>query len=419
MIDHPVQSTSLEPVDSLKEAKVNPRTHSEGQLEQLANAIRRFGWTMPIMYDRSVPEIVAGHGRKGAAQIIYAAGESIHLAPGRERGGAELPAGTVPVLDVTGWTEDERRAMLLADNALAEQAGWDYGALGAELRYLEGVSFDMDVVGFAPAMLDDIFSRTADPEPSVDVIPEPPANPVSQAGDLWLLGDHRLLCGDATDKRAVKYLLGDGAADLTLTDPPYGIGYGYRTHDDKDNEANERLVTAAFANGPGSKVWTPGLNNLARDLTRYPQARVAFWHKGFAAAGNGLGGASTVEPVLVIDPPVRKLANNYIHAGTDRAEVDGSNLRDLHPCPKPVELYEKLLRAFSERGHVIFEPFGGSGTTLIACQTTGRACRAVEIDPAYCDVIVKRWQELTGAEATLEGADRSFEEVRIERLGEN
>jgi hypothetical protein len=411
---HPGPSLKLEPLERLRDARVNPRTHDDAQLRQLANSIRRFGWTRPVFYDYAADEKVVGHGATGAARIIYESGELIYLAPGKERGGAALPRGMVPVLDVTGWTPEERRAYLLADNALAEQAGWDYGLLASELRFLDTANFDIGLLGFSPAQLDDILApqraaTAADP----DEVPGLEEIAVTSAGDLWRLGNHRLLCGDATSPKDVATLLEKTKADLCLTDPPYGIGYGYAKHDDRDNDANAQLVAAVFKLAPAAKVWTPGLNNLARDIARFGHAKLVIWHKGFAAAGNGLGGASTIEPVLVLDPPRANLPDNYMRVNTDREQLNGQSLRDLHPCPKPVEMYERLARAFSNRGQIIYEPFGGSGTTLIACERTGRACRAMEIDPAYCDVIVRRWQSVTGREATLGG--KTFEQVSAEQ----
>jgi hypothetical protein len=152
-------AVKLEKLDRLRPAAINPRTHSPEQVEQLARAISRFGWTVPILYDYGEDETVAGHGRQAAAQLIYGAGNLIFLPPGPENGGAQLPKGTVPVMDVTGWTTEERAAYLLADNALAEQAGWDYGSLGEQLRMLDDAGFDMGVIGFSTEALDDFLGR--------------------------------------------------------------------------------------------------------------------------------------------------------------------------------------------------------------------------------------------------------------------
>lgn len=171
-----------------------------------------------------------------------------------------------------------------------------------------------------------------------------------------------------------------------------------------------------FALAPPAKVWSPGGNNLARDIVRFGKAKVLYWHKRFAAAGNGLGGASTVEPVLVVGPPKhRALANDYLDFKTDRVEVAGKSLRELHPCPKPAALYAHLAEAFCAKGGAIYEPFSGSGTTLIAAEMTGRRCFAIELSPAYVDVAVLRWEAFTDRTATLEATGQTFREVADER----
>jgi hypothetical protein len=386
----------------------NPRSHPREQLEQLKAAYRRFGFVGVIAYQGETLRI--GHGRSTAAMEMWEAGEDV-WGPGKR---AALPQWKLPAVDVSGLDDDELRALVIADNKLALNAEWDEEKLKAELAALQDIDFEMPAIGFDIAEIEKLFAGERSGRNDPDLIPPPPADPATRRGDTWLLADHRLRCGDSTDAEDVNSVL-DGKADLTLTDPPYGIGYDYASHDDHDAEANADLVQAVFDLAPVAKVWTPGLMNLWRDIARFGRAKCAFWHKGFAQAGNGMGGASTIEPVLVIDPPKKALANDYLHFGTDRVEVDGQNLRDLHPCPKPVELYAHLAEAFTNRGAAIYEPFGGSGTTLIACEQTGRRCRAMEIDPAYCDVIVLRWQEFTGHEARLEATGQTFAEVKAER----
>jgi DNA modification methylase len=208
-------------------------------------------------------------------------------------------------------------------------------------------------------------------------------------------------------------LVGGAECDLTLTDPPYGIGYRYREHDDSSNAVNARLVHDALSLGPAAKAWTPGLNNLARDIRRFGKARVIVWRKGFASAGNGLGGASTWEPILVVgQTPARNLHNDVLEIKTDRANVEGLSLRALHSCPKPVALYETLATALTRRGQRIYEPFSGSGTTIIACERSGRECRAIELTPAYVDVALARWCEFTGKDAVREATSETFRTLR-------
>lgn len=372
----------------------NSRTHSAEQIAQIANSIREFGWTNPILIDEA-GGVIAGHGRLLAAESL---GEK-----------------KVPCIVVDGLSDDQKRALVIADNKLAENAGWNEEILAAELAALLGVGFDMSLLGFEEDEMAELIAQL-DRRPAgksdEDDIPAAPRLPISKPGDVWILGRHRITCGDCTDAEAVARVDGAGCS-LTLSDPPYGIGYEYESHDDRDNGANAELVAKAFANGPKAMAWTPGLPNLARYISRFGKAKVLCWRKGFAAAGNGVGGASTWEPILVVGKtPARKLANDVLEVKTDRLTVDGTNLRELHSCPKPVALYEQLAEAFTKAGGLIFEPFSGSGTTIIAAEKSGRSCRAVEIDPAYVDVAVIRWQEFTGETATLEATGEAFDALR-------
>lgn len=390
--------------------EANSRTHTPAQIEELKAAFRRFGFVGVIAY---LPPtgLKIGHARRQAAMEMWEAGEEA-MGPGKR---APLPKWHLPAVDVTGLDDAELRALVIADNKIALNAGWDDDKLRSELAALAELDFDLSALGFNE---DELAKLWASPQGSKDPdeIPPPPAAPASVVGDVWLLGRHRLACGDSADGEVAARALGGKPATLTLTDPPYGIGYEYREHDDRDNEANAELVARVFAHAPPAKVWTPGKNNLARDLTRFGEAKMIIWHKGFAAAGSGLGGASTVEPILVVDPPRKKLPNDYLHFGTDREELDGRMLRDFHPCPKPVALYAHLLDAFCPAKGIVYEPFAGSGTTLIACEIRNRRCVALEFDPAYVDVVILRWQALTGKEATLEETGQTFAELQIERL---
>ena len=373
----------------------NSRTHSEVQVAQIAASIRKFGFTNPVLIDGE-GGIIAGHGRVLAAQSL----------------GLEA----VPVLVLDHLTDAQRRAYVIADNKLALNAGWDEDALRAEVAALGEMDFDLDLIGFGADELAEIMNPPTRSEADPDETPEPPAAPATQLGDVWILGGHRIICGDSTDAETITRLLAGKKADLCLTDPPYGIGFGYGKHDDSDNDANAQLVAKVFALAPPGKVWTPGGMNLGRDINRFGKARVLIWHKGFAAAGNGLGGASTIEPVLVIEPPRRKLPNDYLDFKTDREQLGGKSLVEYHPCPKPVALFTHLAEAFCPEKGSIYEPFSGSGTTLIASEMTGRTCFACELDPAYVDVAVRRWQDFTGETATLQATGQTFAEVEAERM---
>lgn len=386
----PADKVERRAVSSLKPYAKNSRTHSEAQIEQIARSISEFGFTVPVLIDPK-GEIIAGHGRVLAA--------------------ASLGLPDVPVMVATGWTAAQKRAYVIADNKLALNAGWDEGILSEELKALGADGFDLSLTGFDNVELVSFLSGT-EGETDPDDVPEPPVVPVSRLGDVWICGDHRVICGDSTDADTVATLLDGEKPALLVTDPPYGIGYSYDRHDDKDNGANARLVASVFALADCPKVWTPGPQNLGRDIARFGSSKVLVWSKKFAAAGNGLGGASTWEPILVVGkPPKRKLANDVIEVMTDREEVNGVSLRKLHTCPKPVALFQTLLEALSNPGDAVYEPFCGSGTTMIAAEMTGRKCYGLELSPAYVDVIVSRWEAFTGRKAVRLGDGITFPNI--------
>lgn len=371
----------------------NARTHSPEQIAQLSASIKEWGWTTPILCDTE-GGIIAGHGRVLAAR--------------------KLGIDSVPVLIADGWSDTQKRAYILADNKLALNAGWDEELVGLELKELQDLGSDLSLIGFSDDELAELMDDKSVSEglTDEDAIPEVPIDPITTLGDVWILGNHRLMCGDSTDIDSIDMLFDGQKADMIFTDPPYGIGYEYDEHKDDDNESNAQLVWDVFALHDCGKVWTPGLMNLARDIDRFGKTKVAVWHKKFAMAGNGIGGASTWEPILIINPQKRGLNNDVIVIKTDKEFVDGVNLRELHSCPKPVGLYEDLINSLSESKSNIFEPFCGSGTTLIASEKTRRNCFGMEMSPKYCDVIIKRWEEFTGKKATLESNGKTFLEVQ-------
>lgn len=366
----------------------NSRTHSDAQVAQIAASIKEFGWTNPILVAGD-DTIIAGHGRLLAAR--------------------KLALVEVPVIVLDHLSKAQQRALVIADNQLALNAGWDMDMLKAEIEDLQLDDFDLNILGFDDKFLDGLL----EPESMAgltdeDAVPEVPETPKTVLGDVWVLGNHRLMCGDSTSIDAFDKLTNKSKPVLMLTDPPYGIGYEYVGHDDSSSEGNDKLCSDVFALGPDAKVYTPGLMNLRRELNRFPKAKVAVWHKKFAAAGNGLGGASTWEPVIIESPMAASLKNDVLQIMTERHFVEGKSLRELHSCPKPVALYRELLQSFSRSGDGVYEPFCGSGTTLIACEAENRICFGMEITPAYCDVIVKRWQEFTGKEAVHAETGETF-----------
>jgi len=369
--------TERVPIDSVQFDAANVRRHGEKNLATIKASLSRFGQQKPIVVD-AAGVVRAGNGTLAAAKAL---------------GWKEI---TVVRSTLAGA---EATAYAIADNRTAELAEWDEDALAQTLAALQIEDEDLAIAtGFDAKEIDALL---APDEVTEDEVPEPPAEPITKPGDLWLLGDHRLLCGDSTKTEDVERLMDGAKADALMSDPPYGIGYEYTDYDDNDNAKNASLVAKAFKHGPQFKIWTPGLPNLARDIERFGRAKVAVWFKKFAAAGNGIGGASVWEPILIVGKaPVARLKTDVIECMTDRVEIEGKSLREMHSCPKPVKLYATLIEAFTNAGHTIHEPFCGSGTTLIAAEQLGRKCYGMEISPAYCDVIVKRWETLTGKKAT-------------------
>jgi hypothetical protein len=376
------------PIDKLIPYINNSRKHSDEQVAQIAASIKEFGWTNPILVDGD-NGLIAGHGRLLAAR--------------------KLGMDKIPVIELAHLSENQKKALIIADNKLALNSDWDNNLLMIELSELNNDDYDLSVLGFDQDELDALLNPI---EPITgltdeDDVPDVPDEPKTKLGDIYILGNHRLMCGDSTSIDDVDKLMDGQKADMVFTDPPYGIGYEYDEHQDNDNDANSQLVWDVFALHDCGKVWTPGLMNLARDIERFGKTKVAVWHKKFAMAGNGIGGASTWEPILIINPQKKGLNNDVLVLKTDKEFVDGINLRELHSCPKPVGLYEELINSLSEPKSIIFEPFCGSGTTLIASEKTSRKCFGMEMSPRYCDVIVKRWEEFTGKKAVLSELEKA------------
>jgi len=365
-------------ISEISSAKYNPRKITDEAMGRLTKSLAEFGNIQPITWNVRTGNVVGGHQR---LKVYKAMGKT------------EVDVWAVDL------DEQKEKAANIALNKLSGE--FDMPMLKDILEEIDTGDLDMEITGFG---MDEIAEMMEDAHPEVteDEVPEVPVDAITKPGDLWILGEHRVLCGDSTDSKDVKMLMDGSKADCLISDPPYGIGYEYKNHDDSDNKTNSILVEKVFSFAPEFKVWTPGLPNLGRDIARFGKTKVLVWFKKFAAAGNGLGGASVWEPILVTGKPlVSLLKTDVIECMTDRIEVDGKSLRELHSCPKPVALYAKLIESFTERNQSIYEPFCGSGTTLIAAEQLGRKCYGMEISPNYCDVIVKRWENLTGKKATL------------------
>jgi D-arabinose 5-phosphate isomerase GutQ len=407
----------------------NARTHTPEQVEQIANSIRRFGFTMPGLVDEVIR---AGNCRRAACELIYALGETIYLAPGRERGGVAIPVGTMPVLDCTGWTADERTAYALADNKLALNAGWDEERLREQIEALQLSGFDIPVLGFDLDELDRLFNPPQSGRTDPDALPDEPACAASLPGDLWVLGDHRLICGDATDAADVDSVLVGSAPHLMVTDPPYGVNYrpAWRNEAlpvwkqsratgvvENDDRADWREAWQLFP-GDVAYIWHAG--NKAHIVTE------ACWPAGSMSGRRSSGpnrtsssAAGTItrstSPASTSSARARKGHWNgdrkqstvwEIRNGSSVGGGDSDDKHTGHGTQKPVECMRRPIMNNSKPGELVYEPFSGSGTTVIACEMEGRHCRAIELNPVYVDMAILRWQDFTGRERRHARCDR-------------
>nr|DAJ92796.1 MAG TPA: adenine specific DNA methyltransferase [Caudoviricetes sp.] len=385
----------------------NARTHSKDQVAQIAASIAEFGFTNPILAG-SDGIIVAGHGRLAAAQKL----------------GLEI----VPVVVLDHLTPTQRRALVIADNRIAENADWDLDVLRVELEALQLEGFDLDITGFDADALADLIAGDEpdfDGQTDEDAVPEVVETPISRPGDVWIMGQHRLLCGDATVVESYDRLMQGGAADMVFTDPPYNVNYANSAKDKmrgKDRAIlNDNLgegfydflltaLTPTVAHCRGA-IYVAMSSSELDTLQSAFRAAGGHWSTFIIWAKNTftLGRADyqrQYEPILYGWPEGAQR-----HWCGDRDQGDVWSIKkpqknDLHPTMKPVELVERAIRNSSRPGNVVLDPFGGSGTTLIAAEKSGRIARLIELDPKYVDVIVRRWEEFTGKQAIRETADR-------------
>jgi len=403
------------PIEKVIPYARNPRTHSDAQVAQIAASISEFGFLNPILVDGQAG-IIAGHGRLLGAQA--------------------LKLKEVPVIILDHLTSAQRKAYLLADNKLAELAGGDHELLSLELKDLELADFDLDVIGFSDEELGELL---ADPDgvslglTDEDAVPEVPERPVSIAGDLWVLGRHRVLCGDATDLEAVQRLVEGEHADLVFTDPPYNVDYeGYTADkltikgDRMKPEEFDRFLRGAFASyratvKPGASLYVCHASSVQREFQNALEAAgfemrcQIIWAKNTFAWGHGRYKFQH-EPIFYCHVTRQSDAWYGDKSQSTLWHEKKPAANRLHPTMKPVELIERALLNSSKNGDCVLDLFGGSGSTLIACERRNRESRLMELDPKYTDVIVKRWQDYTGERGVHCGSDRTFDEVAAERL---
>jgi len=390
----------------------NARTHSDAQVAQIAASIMEWGWTTPVLIDEA-GGIIAGHGRVLAAR--------------------KLALPDVPVMVAAGWSEAQKKAYVLADNQLALNAGWDMDLLKVEVGDLSVAGFDLDLIGFDDKLLADLL---ADPNAGLtdpDEVPEPPADPVTVLGDVWIMARHRLVCGDSTEADTVAKLLGSVKPHLMVTDPPYGVDYDASWRNEYDEaigktpnykrsvgkvENDDRADwSEAWALFPGdvAYVWHADIYSpvVAASLAAngfVPRALIV-WSKQKHSFGRGHY-HNQLEPLWYM---VRKGATG--HWTGDRKQttvwqIDRNKLNETgHSTQKPIECMQKPIENNSSPGQAVYDPFSGSGTTIIAGETTGRHIYAVELNPAYVDVAVTRWQNFTGQKAIHEATGKTFDEM--------
>jgi DNA modification methylase len=374
-------------VDDLIPYALNSRTHSETQVAQLAASIREFGFTNPVLVDEQ-NNLIAGHGRLLAAR--------------------KLGLDEVPAILVTGLDDRRRRALVIADNKLALNAGWDEEALRVELEDL-AADFS-ELMGFTDEELAELLKGDDQTEglTDEDEVPEAPEQPVTVEGDVWLLGRHRLMCGDSTSIDAVEKLMDGCKPDLIHTDPPYGM--------------NAVSKSAVLTKNYGTDIMGDDNPDVAKDAFQliyglYPEAKQIWWGANYYCSV-----LPDSECWLVWDK------NNGESDQTD-CELAWANFRSVvrqftqasekanrvHPTQKPVSLMEWIIRRFNLSAKTIADYFGGSGSTLIAAEKHGLDGFIMEFDPKFADVIIKRWQEYTGEKATLEGTGQTYDELEAER----
>lgn len=389
----------------------NARTHSDDQVAQIAASIAEFGFTNPILAG-SDGVIVAGHGRLAAAQ--------------------RLGLDVVPVVVLDHLSPTQRRALVIADNRIAENAGWDDAMLRIEIAALQDDDFDLSLTGFdADALAELMAGDESDGQGQTDddAMPEMPETPVSRPGDVWLLGGHRLLCGDSTVADSYDRLLDGAPVDMVFTDPPYNVNYA-NSAKDKMRGKDRAILNDNLGDGFYDfllAALTPTIAHCRGGIyVAMSSSELDVLQAAFRAAGGKwstfiiwakntftLGRADyqrQYEPILYGWPEGAQR-----HWCGDRDQGDVWNIRkpqknDLHPTMKPVELVERAIRNSSRPGNVVLDPFGGSGTTLIAAEKSGRLARLIELDPKYVDVIVRRWQGWTGKQATRESDGALFDD---------
>ena len=394
----------------------NARTHSDEQIAQIAASIEEFGFTNPVLIDED-GGIIAGHGRVRAAE--------------------QLGMKTIPTILLEGLDETQRKAYVLADNQLALNAGWDEDLLKTELISLDAEDFDLTILGFDELQLVNFLAGTTDGLTGEDDVPEAPETAVTKLGDIWLLGSHRLMCGDSTDAENVAELMDGAKPHLMVTDPPYGVGYdpdwrnkakrpdgkpyGANAIGEVDNDDRSDW-RAAWELSPSDVVycWSPSGGNQfdfhkALVDAGFEIRMQIIWAKQHFPIGRGNYHVQH-EPCLYAVRKgktahwngSRKETTLWQIANTSAFGGEQDDARTNHSTQKPVECMRRPIVNNSKKGEAIYDPFLGSGTTMISAETEGRVCYGMELDPIYCDMAVERWENFTGLKAINASTEKLF-----------
>jgi DNA modification methylase len=439
----PADNVERRSIDKLIPYARNARTHSPAQVDQIAASIREWGWTVPVLLDEQ-DGIIAGHGRVLAAK--------------------KLGLQEIPCMVARGWSDAQRKAYVLADNKLTLNAGWDNDLLKGALGDLQGMDFDLSLTGFS---MDEIGMLMADKTAGLtdpDEAPEPPVDPVSELGDVWLLGNHRLVCGDSTSVESVDKATAGQPADFVFTSPPYAQQRTYKSGEIADWDALMEGVFSALPTKQGAQVLVNlGLVHRENEFIPYWSAWLEWmasagwrrfgwyvWDQGPGLPGDWNGRLAPSHEFIFHFNRAAQKANKTVESKHAGETLGGGGLRladgtikrktghgnaiqahkihdsvfrvmrhkgglgkaGKHPAVFPVALATEVSDAYTKAGDTIYEPFSGSGTTIIAGEMTGRSVHAIELSPAYVDVAVTRWQNFTGQLATLEATGQTFTEIK-------
>lgn len=395
-------------IDLIKNFEHNSRTHSESQIQEVVNSIKRYGYTNPILVDEN-NVLIAGHCRVIAA--------------------SRFGMTEIPTIIIDGLSDVEKAELVIADNKLALNAGWDFNILADQITFIRENGGDVDATGFKPEELTFMANEVPAFLGDENDVPEPPTDPITKRGDIWILGNHRLMCGDSTMIDDVEKLMDGEKADLLVTDPPYGVSYSakndFLNSYGKGNSNQTEIENDSHSPKEMNEFWLSMLKNLfiiLNDKSSYyifsPQGgdlmmMMAIGDAGFAlkhmliwVKNNHVLGRCDYhykhEPILYgwKSNGTHKFYGNGKFK-TSVWEIDKPLKNDLHPTMKPVELIEECILNSTDKNQNVIDVFGGSGTTLIACEKTNRKCFMMEISDRYCDVIVARWEKLTGKKAEL------------------